>query len=32
MIDLQGGNIPIVLTAVAGALPHIQAGRIKGIV
>ena len=31
MIDLQGGNIPIVLTAVAGALPHIQAGRIKGI-
>lgn len=31
MIDLQGGNIPIVITAVAGALPHIQAGRIKGI-
>jgi tripartite-type tricarboxylate transporter receptor subunit TctC len=31
MIDLQGGNIPIVMTAVAGALPHIQAGRIKGI-
>jgi len=31
MIDLQGGNIPLVLTAVAGALPHIQAGRIKGI-
>ena len=31
MIDLQGGNIPLVITAVAGALPHIQAGRIKGI-
>ncbi len=31
MIDLQGGNIPIVITAVAGALPHIQAGRIKAI-
>ena len=31
MIDLQGCNVPIVMTAVAGALPHIQAGRIKGI-
>lgn len=31
MIDLQGGNIPLVLTAVAGALPHIKANRIKAI-
>ena len=31
MIDLQGGSIPLVFTAVAGALPHIQNGRIKGI-
>ncbi len=31
MIDLQGGNIPLVFTAVAGALPHIKAGRIKAI-
>jgi len=31
MIDLQGGSIPLVFTAVAGALPHLQNGRIKGI-
>ena len=31
MIDLQGGSIPLVFTAVAGALPHIKNGRIKGI-
>jgi tripartite-type tricarboxylate transporter receptor subunit TctC len=31
MIDLQGGNIPLVFTAVAGALPHIKAGRIKAL-
>jgi tripartite-type tricarboxylate transporter receptor subunit TctC len=31
MIDLQGGSIPLVFTAVAGALPHIQNGRIKAI-
>ena len=31
MIDLQGVNIPLVFTAVAGALPHIKAGRIKAI-
>lgn len=31
MIDLQGGSIPLVLTAVAGALPHIKANRIKAI-
>ena len=31
MIDLQGGNIPLVITAVAGALPHIKANRIKAI-
>ncbi len=31
LIDVQGGSIPLVFTAVAGALPHIQNGRIKGI-
>lgn len=31
MIDLQAGSIPLVWTAVAGALPLIQAGRIKPI-
>ena len=31
MIDLQGGSIPLVFTAVAGALPHIKNGRIKPI-
>lgn len=31
MIDLQGGNIPLVITAVAGALPHVKAERIKAI-
>lgn len=31
MVDLQGGNIPLVITAVAGATPHIKANRIKPI-
>lgn len=31
MIDLQAGSIPLVWTAVAGALPLIQGGRIKPI-
>ncbi len=31
MIDLQAGTIPLVWTAVAGALPLIQSGRIKPI-
>ena len=31
MIDLQAGSIPLVFTAVAGALPLIQNGRIKPI-
>ncbi len=31
MIDLQAGTIPLVWTAVAGALPLIQGGRIKPI-
>ena len=31
MIDLQAGSIPLVWTAVAGALPLIQSGRIKPI-
>lgn len=31
MIDVQGGNIPLVFTAVAGAYPHIKAGRIKAV-
>ena len=31
MIDLQGGNITLVFTAVAWALPHIKAGRIKAL-
>ncbi len=31
MIDVQGGNIPLVFTAVAGAYPHLKAGRIKAV-
>ena len=31
MIDLQAGSIPLVWTAVAGALPLLQSGRIKPI-
>ena len=31
MSDALGGNIPIVYTAVAGALPHIKAGRLVPI-
>lgn len=28
MTDALGGNVPLVYTAVAGALPHIKAGRL----
>jgi len=28
MTDALGGNIPIVYTAVAGAMPHVKAGRL----
>lgn len=28
MTDALGGNIPLVYTAVAGALPHVKAGRL----
>jgi tripartite-type tricarboxylate transporter receptor subunit TctC len=31
MIDLMGNNIPLVYTAVAGAMPHIKSGKIKPI-
>jgi tripartite-type tricarboxylate transporter receptor subunit TctC len=31
MTDALGGNIPVVYTAVAGALPHIKAGRLTAI-
>ena len=31
MIDVQGGTIPLVYTAVAGAYPHIMSGRITAI-
>ncbi len=31
LIDLMGNNIPLVYTAVAGALPHIKNGKIRAI-
>jgi tripartite-type tricarboxylate transporter receptor subunit TctC len=31
LIDLMGNNIPLVYTAVAGALPHIRNGKIRAI-
>ena len=31
MIDVQGGNIPLVYTAVAGAYPHIKTGRLNAV-
>ncbi len=31
LIDLMGNNIPLVYTAVSGALPHIRNGKIKPI-
>ncbi len=31
LIDLMGGSIPLVYTAVAGALPHIKTGKIRPI-
>jgi tripartite-type tricarboxylate transporter receptor subunit TctC len=31
LIDLMGNNIPLVYTAVAGALPHLKNGKIKAI-
>jgi tripartite-type tricarboxylate transporter receptor subunit TctC len=31
MTDALGGNIPVVYTAVAGALPHLKAGRLVAI-
>lgn len=31
MIDVQGGNIPLVYTAIAGAYPHIKNGRLNAV-
>jgi tripartite-type tricarboxylate transporter receptor subunit TctC len=31
MTDALGGNIPLVYTAVAGAVPHLKAGRLTAI-
>jgi tripartite-type tricarboxylate transporter receptor subunit TctC len=31
LLDLLGGNIPLVYTAVAGANPYVSSGRIKAI-
>ena len=31
MTDALGGNVPLVYTAVAGALPHVKAGRLVPI-
>jgi tripartite-type tricarboxylate transporter receptor subunit TctC len=31
MTDALGGNVPLVYTAVAGALPHLKAGRLVAI-
>ncbi len=31
MIDVQGGNIPLVYTAIAGAYPHIKSGRLSAV-
>jgi tripartite-type tricarboxylate transporter receptor subunit TctC len=31
MTDALGGNVPLVYTAVAGALPHVKAGRLVAI-
>ena len=31
MTDALGGNVPLVYTAVAGAMPHLKAGRLVPI-
>ena len=31
MIDVVGGSVPLVFTAVAGASPYLRQGRIKAI-
>src|SRR5260221_8413465 len=31
MTDALGGNVPLVYTAVAGAVPHVKAGRLVPI-
>src|ERR1043165_2530495 len=31
MTDALGGNIPLVYTAVAGAIQHVKTGRLVGI-
>jgi tripartite-type tricarboxylate transporter receptor subunit TctC len=31
LVDLMGNTIPLVYTAVAGALPHIKTGKIRAI-
>ena len=31
MIDVMGGNIPLVYTAVAGAQGHVKSGKLKAI-
>ena len=31
LIDVLGGNIPLVYTAIAGAIPHVKAGKLLPI-
>jgi tripartite-type tricarboxylate transporter receptor subunit TctC len=31
MIDVMGGNIPLVYTAVAGAISHVKAGKLHAV-
>jgi tripartite-type tricarboxylate transporter receptor subunit TctC len=31
MSDLMGGQIPLVITAVAGAIPHIKSGKLLAV-
>ncbi len=31
MTDLLGGNLPLVYTAIAGAIPHVKAGKLHPI-
>jgi len=31
MSDLMGGQIPLVITAVAGAIPHIKSGKLQAL-
>jgi len=31
MTDVLGGNIPLVYTAIAGAIPHVKSGKLQAI-